>query len=313
MISIDYECGYRNNTALRNTKISFCEDFDSSIKSEWKRRFEEKLSLFSETQLNSNNLHEICSFLKLQCVFEYIFDAVQTGHEVYLWGILLRFESVEALELSKDNVYFSYCKLIDNIENGLFNDLFDAELNHICPEWRDRYLTLLPNGWIECTCFSDQNGNDAINRCYYDDELYYIGEISVPSVESDATVLDFMKTESYADYLSEARSAEGVRRECDEIISDINGLKAKILKTKTDSMKQMLELISLLLNEWFGVNSSDVYLHSSFRKDFDFDDELEIPELCMHVESKFDIEFTDDKFAKVFLVEDLLDLVMAEL
>lgn len=309
MISIDYDCGYRNNIALRNKKISFFKDLNSSIKSEWECRFEEKLSRFSETQLSSNDLHEICSFLKMQCVFEYIFDVEQTGHEVYLWGILLNFESVEPLGLSKDNIYFSYFKLIDNIENGLFNDLFDAELNHICVEWRDRYLSFLPNGWLECTCFSDQNGNDTIIQCYFDDELYYIGQISVPSVESDVTVLDFMKTESYSEYLSEKGYAEGVRRECDEI----NGLKAKILKTKTDSKKQMLELISLLLNEWFGVNSSDIYLYSSFRRDFDFDDELEIPELCMDVESKFNIEFTDEKFEKVFLVEDLLDLIIAEL
>ncbi len=68
----------------------------------------------------------------------------------------------------------------------------------------------------------------------------------------------------------------------------------------------MLESLKELISEQLSMDAEDIDLHTSFRNDLDIDS-LDLFELIMAVEDKFNIDFPSSDAEKLDTVEDIMN------
>lgn len=101
--------------------------------------------------------------------------------------------------------------------------------------------------------------------------------------------------------------------DCDQQIQNLND---SIEASKEELKKLYFEIIAKIIHRQVGVKESDIHLGSSLRKDISRDqhsDFLDIEEVFMEVEEKFNIETTEKERTATILVEDLINLIIKKL
>lgn len=208
----------------------------------------------------------------------------------------------------------NYCKLIDKISDGAFEDFGENHMEgnynaYDDPEWlceEVAQIVMLPNGWFVCEC--DNVFLDDPSFCqylYYDENLLYVGTLRKPSSDVVESFFEFQNSEDYKNHETEKILKIQTKYEkedidvtsldkvdCDNLVClykrQITDIRDYIYRSNCKWIQKCCETISIIAQQLWKVDRNKIKLSNSIERGLNIDNVAK-EQLLKELEEVFNI------------------------